>query len=60
MEYLGIDVHQKYSEVCGISEEGEITVRQQIPTTDAAIRRFFGPRERAKVTLESGPLTPWV
>ena len=60
MEYLGIDVHQKYSEVCGVSEEGEITVRDRIPTTETSLRRFFGPRERARVTLECGPLTPWV
>ena len=60
MEYLGIDVHSKYSEVCGISEDGEVTVRRRVPTTEASLRRFFGPRDRSKVTLESGPVTPWV
>ncbi|MCP4200758.1 MAG: IS110 family transposase [bacterium] len=60
MEYLGIEVHSKYSEVCGVSEEGEVTVRRRVPTTETALRRFFGPRERSKVTLESGPVTPWV
>ena len=58
MEYFGIDVHSKYSEICGLSEEGEVTVRRRIPTTETALKRFFGPRERAKVTLESGPVTP--
>lgn len=60
MEYLGIDLHSKYSEVCGISEGGEITVRRRIPTTETSLRRFFGSRDRAKVTIESGPVTPWV
>ena len=60
MEYFGIDVHSKYSEICGLSEEGEVTVRRRIPTTETALKRFFGPRERAQVTLESGPVTPWV
>ncbi len=60
MEYLGIDVHSKYSEVCGISQEGEVTVRRRISTTETSIRGFFGSRERAQVTLESGPVTPWV
>ena len=60
MEYLGIDVHSKYSEVCGISEKGEVTVRRRVPTTETGLRRFFGPRERSIVTLESGPVTPWV
>lgn len=60
MEYLGIDVHSKYSEVCGLSEDGEVTVRCRIPTTETGLKRFFGKRERSKVTLESGPVTPWV
>lgn len=60
MEYFGIDVHSKYSEICGLSEEGKVTVRRRIPTTETALRRFFGPRERSQVTLESGPVTPWV
>jgi transposase len=60
MEHLGIDVHSKYSEVCGVSEAGEVTVRRRITTTETGLRRFFGSRERSKVTLESGPVTPWV
>ncbi len=60
MEYLGIDVHSKYSEVCGVSEDGEVTVRRRVPTTETGLRRFFANRERSQVTLESGPVTPWV
>jgi hypothetical protein len=60
MEYLGIDLHSKYSEVCGVSETGEVTIRRQIPTTEASLRRFFSSRERSHVTIESGPVTPWV
>lgn len=60
MEYLGIDVHQKYSEICGVSESGEITVRRRVPTTRLGLKRFFAARERSRVVLESGPVTPWV
>jgi hypothetical protein len=60
MESLGIDVHSKYSEVCGLSDDGTVTVRRRVPTTETSLRRFFGSRERSKVTLESGPVTPWV
>ena len=60
MEYLGIDVHSKYSEVCGLSDDGTVTVRRRVATTETALRRFFGGRECSKVTLESGPVTPWV
>lgn len=60
MEYLGIDVHSKYSEVCGISQAGEVTVRRRVATTESGLRRFFSGRERSQVVLESGPVTPWV
>ena len=43
MEHLGIDVHQKYSEICWLSEEGEVRQRRRLPTTEASLRRFFGP-----------------
>ena len=58
MEYLGIDVHSKYSEVCGVSEAGEITVRRRVATTESGLRGFFGGRECSQVVLESGPVTP--
>ncbi len=37
-----------------------MTLRRRIPTTETALRRFFGCREQSQVTLESGPVTPWV
>ena len=60
MEHVGIDVHQKYSEVCGVSEEGEVTLRLRITTTETSLRRLLGRRPAARVLIESGPLTPWV
>ena len=60
MEHLGIDVHQKYSEICGVGENGEVTVRRRITTTESGLRRFFKDRPRSRVILESGPMTPWV
>jgi hypothetical protein len=60
MEHVGIDVHQKYSEICWLSEEGEIKQRQRLPTTEASLRRFFGRIERVRVVLESSCVTPWV
>ncbi len=32
MEHIGIDVHQKYSEICVVSGQGEIVLRQRITT----------------------------
>ena len=40
MEYLGIDVHSKYSEVCGLSDDGTVTVRRRVSTTETSLRRL--------------------
>ncbi len=60
MEHLGIDVHQKYSEICGVSEGGEVIFRRRIATTESSLRRILGHRARSRVPIESGPMTPWV
>ncbi len=60
MEHVGIDVHQKYSEICWLSEEGEVKLRRRLPTTEASLRRFFGQMEPVRVVLESSCVTPWV
>lgn len=60
MRHVGIDVHQKYSEICEISEEGKVLHRAQIPTTESGLRKFFARRDRRQVVMESGSLTPWV
>ncbi len=36
MDHVGIDVHQKYSEICILTSGGKVKKRQQIPTTEAA------------------------
>jgi len=60
MDHIGIDVHLKYSEICVLSEEGEVIERQEIATTEAAIRRFFGCRAEAQVVMECGSMSPWL
>ena len=60
MRHFGIDVHQKTSEICGITEEGEIFERRQLATTEASLRRYFGRQAKAVLVMECGPLTPWL
>lgn len=60
MEHVGIDVHQKYSEICWLTEEGEVKVRRRLPTTETSLRRFFGRVGQLLVVLESSCVTPWV
>jgi transposase len=59
MDHVGIDVHQKYSQVCEISG-GEVAVRAQVPTTQASLLRHFGGRERLRIVLECGGSSRWV
>jgi len=60
MKHLGIDVHQKYSEVCELSEAGNVVLRRQIPTTARALQGFFKRRSPLRVVIECGSVTPWV
>lgn len=60
MDHVGIDVHVKYSEICILSEEGEVLERRQVPTTEAALKRVFRGRRRARLIMECGPMTPWL
>jgi transposase len=57
--YFGTCVPSKYSEICGVTEDGETFVRTSIPTTEASVRRFFGKLPAAKVIFECGPVGPW-
>lgn len=60
MEYCGIDVHQKYSEICILAEDGEVMERTKVQTTRRALERFFSKKETMKLVLEAGGSSPWV
>ena len=55
MEYCGIDVHQKYSEICILAEDGEVMERTKVQTTRRALERFFSKKETMKIVLETVP-----
>lgn len=60
MDHVGIDVHQKYSEVCVLTARGKVKKQVQIPTTEAALGRLFRRRSRSRIVFECGPSSPWV
>jgi transposase len=60
MEHCGIDVHQKYTQICIVGDDGEVTERASVRTTRPALKKFFGDRERMRVVLEAGGSSPWV
>lgn len=60
MEYVGIDLHHKYSDICWLSEGGEVKLRRRLPTTAASFRSLFRAREKVRVIVENSSESPWV
>lgn len=60
MEYCGIDLHTEYSQICILSEDGEVMETSRIRTSRPRLTRFFGSREPMRVVMEAGGSSPWV
>ncbi len=59
MEYCGIDLHTKSSQVAIIDEGGELCEKAEIPTTESSFVRYFGKREPMVICLEVGGVSAW-
>jgi transposase len=60
MEYCGIDLHDRNSEICILDENGEVMERTRVTTTRTALRRFFSRRPPMRVAMEACGFSPWV
>jgi transposase len=60
MDYCGIDLHQKHSEICILDETGAVVERTTVSTTRTALDRYFARRETMRVAMEAGGSSPWV
>jgi len=60
MEYCGIDVHQSYSQVCILDEDGQVMESSRVRTSRAGLGRFFQRRAPMRIVLEAGGSSPWV
>lgn len=60
MEYCGIDLHQKTTQICRVEESGEVRETASVRTSRACLREYFGSKERMRVVLEAGGSSPWV
>ena len=60
MDYCGIDLHQKHSEICILDETGTVVERTRISTTRTGLDRYFGKRGAMRVCMEAGGSSPWV
>ncbi len=59
MEKIGIDVHKKESQLCIITEEGEV-IEQRIRTERGRFAEVQGARGKAKVLMEASTESEWV
>lgn len=56
----GIDLGDKYSEICVLDEDGTVVEETRIRTTERGIKRYFGNREPLLAVLEVGTHSPWM
>ena len=57
---VGIDVSDRYSQLCILGDDGEILREERVRTTTAALTRALAPLQDARVVLEVGPRSPWL
>jgi transposase len=56
---IGLDVHQRETQVCILTPEGEVT-EHRLPTTRARLTRYFAPLPPSRILLESSTESEWV
>jgi transposase len=59
MEKIGIDVHKTSSQVCGVTENGEL-VEWRMRTSRDAFGKHFGRRPAARILIEASTESEWV
>src|SRR6202158_4695355 len=59
MDHIGIDVHKKESQICILTEGGEL-LEQRIRTEPARFATVLGARPRGRIVLESSTESEWV
>ena len=57
---IGMDLGDKTSRYCLLSDEGEILREGQVGTTKAGMTETFGRIGRARIAIEVGTHSPWV
>ena len=59
MDFIGIDLHKVSSQVCILSEDGELTERR-IKSTRANFDEVFAGRPQARILVEASTESEWV
>ncbi|MCL5736348.1 MAG: IS110 family transposase [Actinobacteria bacterium] len=57
---MGVDVGDRFSQICTLDAAGEIVEEARIRTTPAGLERWFRSVEPTLVILEAGTHSPWI
>lgn len=57
---IGLDLGDKNSSYCILSEQGEILLESTLPTTKAGLGQVFEGMARCRIAIEVGTHSPWV
>jgi transposase len=59
MDTIGLDLHKRESQLCILSDEGEL-IERRITTARARFTEVFGKRAAARILLEASTESEWV
>jgi len=60
MEYIGIDVHQRESQVCIVDGDGHVLLERRVRTRGERFGALLEGRGHARVVLEASTESEWV
>ncbi len=60
MNFIGIDVHKKQSQICVLDEQGEVCFETRVPTRREHLKDAVLIYKGAKILLESSTPSEWV
>jgi len=59
MDNIGLDLHQRESQLCILTDDGEV-IERRIRTTPERLRALLGGRPPARILLEASTESEWV
>ena len=57
---IGLDLGDRFSAYCILSEAGEVVLEHKLATTPEAMKQVFGSMPRCRIAMETGTHSPWV
>jgi transposase len=58
--WIGVDLGDRWSQVCVVDDTGEVVERTRVRTTPEAMREYFAQRAGVPVAIEASTHSPWV